>query len=424
MPVNHMLSRMILLLLAPCVLGGFFVLSYARSYWATYHGQRRALSSVQDTQAPRVRSASRILFDHQPEGGLVSVIIPTHNRAQIIGRAVESALAQTYPHLEVVVADDGSSDDTRRIVQSFGPRVTYTQQANAGVSAARNFGMRHARGELIAFLDSDDSWLPWKIEAQVAALNRHPEAGLVWTDMAAVDPADRVVDACYLRKMYSAYQEVDIRRALNKVDSLPGLNSTIPNELSASGVYQGDLSTAILLGNLIHTSTVLLRRSWCQLIGGFDESYQRAGEDYEFYIRLSSVGPVVFIDASSTLYRIGVADQLTAPSMMLEIARNNLRAIQTWLPESGRGAALSPRVTRRRLSESFAWVGEAELEGGHRMMAVRRLANSLAVMPGLDKRTLLLVSCVLPSRFRQRLNAVLRMIAANAASLPRRHSSA
>jgi len=315
---------------------------------------------------------------------LVSVIIPTHNRAQIIGRAVESALAQTYPHLEVVVADDGSSDDTRRIVQSFGPRVTYTQQANAGVSAARNFGMRHARGELIAFLDSDDSWLPWKIEAQVAALNRHPEAGLVWTDMAAVDPADRVVDACYLRKMYSAYQEVDIRRALNKVDSLPGLNSTIPNELSASGVYQGDLSTAILLGNLIHTSTVLLRRSWCQLIGGFDESYQRAGEDYEFYIRLSSVGPVVFIDASSTLYRIGVADQLTAPSMMLEIARNNLRAIQTWLPESGRGAALSPRVTRRRLSESFAWVGEAELEGGHRMMAVRRLANSLAVMPGLD----------------------------------------
>ena len=94
--------------------------------------------------------------------------------------------------------------------------------------------------------------------------------------------------------------------------------------------------------------------------------------------------PMVSVAVRELVLVLAVADQLTAPSMMLEIARNNLRAIQTWLPESGRGAALSPRVTRRRLSESFAWVGEAELEGGHRMMAVRRLANSLAVMPGLD----------------------------------------
>ena len=357
----------------------------------------------------RVRSAARITFEHPAEPGLVSVVIPTHNRAHIIRHAIDSALGQTFPRLEVVVADDGSSDNTRQVAQSYRSRVTYARQSNRGVSAARNFGMRHARGEFIAFLDSDDAWREWKIEAQITALRRHPEAGLVWTDMAAVDDADQLIDARYLRVMYSAYDKIDIGKTLARVDALGALSPAAPADLSSAAIYEGDLFSAILLGNLIHTSTVLFRRSWCEKTGGFDESYARAGEDYEFYIRLSSAGPAIFVDAPSTLYRIGAADQLTAPSMMLEIAQNNLRAIQKWIPESAQ-SGLSPGAIRQRFAESLAWVAEAELDAGHRWAAIRRFSQSLALMPGLDRRAALLASCALPYKARDRIRSARRAI--------------
>jgi GT2 family glycosyltransferase len=410
MPVHHLLSRAIVLLVGLWASGTFFVFGYYGLRWDRSH-DRRQMPSAQHGPST-VRSASRIRFERAPEAGLVSVIIPTHNRANIIGRAIESALGQTYRQLEVVVADDGSSDNTRALAESFGSRVTYVHQANAGVSAARNFGMRLSRGEFIAFLDSDDAWRPWKIEAQMAALRRHPEAGIVWTDMAAVDDDDRMIAERYLRTMYSAYEELDIVRTLNQVDSLLTLSSSAPSALAATAVREGDVSGAILLGNLIHTSTVLFRRSWCERTGGFDQSYERAGEDYEFYIRLSSAGPAVFIDAPSTLYRVGGADQLTAPSMMLEIARNNLRAIETWFPKSGYGERLSQGDARRRFAESFAWLGEAELEAGHRVAAARRLSESLALRPRLDKRAVLLANCAIPSSVRLGLHGVRRRFGA------------
>lgn len=406
MPIHHFISRLTLLILGLWASGGIVAMSLVKSKWAKHHEGRNSSDPAYPGEVTRIRAASAIAFFQRPEDGLVSVIIPTHNRRHIIGKAVQSALAQTYPNLEVVVADDGSTDDTRAVIESFGPRVRYARQVNAGVSAARNFGMRHARGEFIAFLDSDDAWHPWKVEAEVAALRRHGDAGLVWTDMAAIDGADEVVEERYLRHMYSVYRDIDITSLLTRGGVLGDLSEAVPDVLASAPVLHGDLSSAILLGNLIHTSTVLFRRSWCQRTGGFDESYERAGEDYEFYIRLTSAGPVVFIDAPSTLYRIGVADQLTAPAMMLEIARNNLRAIETWLPRAPRSAVLSSHLVRRRFSESFAWLGEAELDAGHSLSAARQLSRSILLQPALDKRSLLLASCALPATMRDRAHAV------------------
>lgn len=373
-----------------------------------------------DVRASSLRSASLIQVDRPAQRGLVSVVIPTHNRAPIIGSAIESALAQTYRDLQIVIADDGSSDDTRTVVESYGPRVTYVYQKNAGVSSARNLGLRHARGEFIAFLDSDDSWRPWKIEAEVAALKRHPEAGIVWTDMEAVDEAGRFMHSRHLRVMYAAYGKVDIENTLSQVDTLGELSPSVPEDFASAVVREGDLFSAILLGNLIHTSTVLFRRSWFERTGGFDESFARTGEDYEFYIRLCSAGPAVFIDAASTIYRVGAADQLTRPSMLLEIARNNLRAVQKWVPISATRLALSPQMLRRRFAESFAWVGEAELEAGHRWLAAQRLSRSLSVMPRLDRRALLLASCALPDRVLKALRIAKRAVVANVTGLSAR----
>ena len=180
-----------------------------------------------------LRSASLIDLKQPVETGLVSVVIPTYNRGRLIARAIESALAQTYRNVSVVVVDDGSTDDTRKVVDSYGGCVSYVHQQNAGVSSARNTGLRCARGEFIAFLDSDDEWQPWKIDAEVAALTSYPEAGIVWTDMQSVDEAGTVVNARHLRAMYGAYAKVDLERTLPKVNWL----ATIAERVGLHGAF-------------------------------------------------------------------------------------------------------------------------------------------------------------------------------------------
>src|SRR5690349_14194018 len=104
---------------------------------------------------------------------LVSIIVPTFNRAYCLGRTVRSALAQTHAGIEVIVVDDGSTDGTRELVRELmaaDGRVRYAFQSNRGVSAARNRGLKLAAGAFVAFLDSDDVWKPWKLELQLACM--------------------------------------------------------------------------------------------------------------------------------------------------------------------------------------------------------------------------------------------------------------
>ena len=336
----------------------------------------------------------------------MSIIIPTFNRASIVSRAIESALSQTYRNIEVVVVDDGSSDDTQSVVEGFGDRVRYFYQENAGVTAARNSAIRHARGEFLAFLDSDDTWAPWKLESQVAALTQFPEAGVVWSDMTALDRSGHVISDRYLRVMYKAHSRVKIEEVMPQVETLEALTASAPNELGSAPVRIGDLFSEILLGNLLHTSTVLVRRAWVEQVGGFDPSFVHAGEDYEFYVRLCSVGPVVFIDAPSTYYCVGAPDQLTRPSMILEIARNNLRTIGKWLPHSASHLTIPRPQIRTRWADSYGWLGQAELDAGNRFAAARGLVLSLVFGPRLDRRTGLLVLCALPSAVSDRLRTM------------------
>jgi len=107
-----------------------------------------------------------------PHDPLVSVILAVHNREGSVARAIASVLAQTYSPLELIVVDDGSTDGTRGVVEGFGAQVTLLARAHSGVYAARNTGLRRARGELVAFIDSDDAWLPDKLAAQVPLMRR------------------------------------------------------------------------------------------------------------------------------------------------------------------------------------------------------------------------------------------------------------
>ena len=115
------------------------------------------------------------------QGPLVSVIVPTFNRAHLIGRTLRSVLAQSYPALEVIVVDDGSTDDTRATIArdyADDARVRYVYKQNGGPASARNIGFAQSRGEYVALLDSDDTWFPWKLALQVGCMERDRSLGM------------------------------------------------------------------------------------------------------------------------------------------------------------------------------------------------------------------------------------------------------
>lgn len=212
---------------------------------------------------------------------LVSVIIPTFDRAAWLGEAITSVLGQTYPHLELLVVDDGSQDATPEVVHSFGPALTYLRQAHAGVSAARNRGVAASQGTLLAFLDSDDTWLPGKIAAQVALLQAEP-----------------TVDACYT-------DEIWIRHGVR----------VNPRQIHQK--HSGWLFLPSLPRCIISPSSIMLRRTMWDALGGFDEALP-ACEDYDLWLRLTLRTPVLLLPERLIVKRGGHADQLSRSVPVLD----------------------------------------------------------------------------------------------------------
>ena len=184
----------------------------------------------------------------------VSVIIPTHNRATLVARAVRSALAQTYSDLEVLVVDDASTDDTREMLLRIGDaRVRYLRHdTNRGVSAARNTALAHLSGELVAFLDDDDEWLPEKLRLQ----------------MELVDKVDGRVGL-----ISCGHYDVDHATAQIRKVILPDHRGWVLERLLRQGHYS-------------HTSTVVARAECFARVGLFDRVY-RYGEDYDMWLRIA-----------------------------------------------------------------------------------------------------------------------------------------
>ncbi len=319
-------------------------------------------------------------------------------------------LAQTHKTLEIIVVDDGSNDETEAAVSGLDNRVHYVRQRNAGVSAARNLGMSIAQGKYVALLDSDDTWLPWKLEAQLAVLRAFPEAGMVWSDMAAVDEAGRTICDSYLRRMYSAYVHFDPERDFTAHRMLGDLWDSCPPRLRDRQCSVGDISPWMFMGNLVHTSTVLLRRERLVRVGEFDLSLRFSGEDYDFHYRTCRQGPVAYVDIPSVCYRVGAADQLTSPELMIWIARNNLTTVVRAFAAANGRISLPLSLIDERLGFSFIWLGRAELPIA-KSQARRDLRYGLSLLPrtcrSLRRKTILYLGfSVLPSSLFRRLEAM------------------
>jgi hypothetical protein len=134
----------------------------------------------------------------------ISVIIPTHNYGSFIGEAIESILVQDYPpeRIEIIVVDDGSTDNTREVTQKYAGAVTYLYGERKGVAAARNRGVSHAKGEIITFLDADDIWLPKRTKRVAEAFARHPDAGIVYHNFDVIDSDGKLLYKDFAEKFY------------------------------------------------------------------------------------------------------------------------------------------------------------------------------------------------------------------------------
>ncbi len=203
----------------------------------------------------------------------VTAAIPTYNRARFLPEAIESVLGQTFEDVEIVIVDDGSTDDTARVVEPYLGRLRYVRQENQGRSAARNAAIREARGRYVSFLDSDDRWLPHKLESHVALLEAEPDVGLVHGHVDVIDDDGRPMPGLteYHHRIWNAAHREPV-------------------------TYAG-----YVLECRCFSSATTFRRSVFDEVGLYDPSL--ALDDYELYLRVALDSRIVFVPTSVTEYR-------------------------------------------------------------------------------------------------------------------------
>jgi glycosyltransferase involved in cell wall biosynthesis len=349
---------------------------------------------------------------------LVSVVVPSYNRAYCIRKTVESVLGQTHGNVEVLLVDDGSKDETRELIAStYGEsrgsrrdaRVRYIYQENQGVSAARNTGLAAARGDFIALLDSDDIWLPWKLEAQLRCLAAVPSAGMVWTDMDAIDPDGAVTSPRHLTTMYDAYAWFTRDELFQRVFPFADVAPDLADKIGHPKVYAGDIFSQMVLGNLVHTSTVLLRRERWERVRTFNVALKRSGEDYDFHLRTCREGPVAYLDAPAILYQRGREDQLTViPAYKIDMARNFLATIQPVIARDRDRINLPQVMIDEVLAEAHAWLAECHYNIGENRSAASEFAASLRHKPQQPRIAALLALSLLPPSVSTSFRGLLR----------------
>lgn len=204
-----------------------------------------------------------------------TIVIPTYNRCEYLREAVESVVGQTYADYELIFVDYGSADDTQHFVASLSNSVRYHYQVNQGPGAARNYGIRIARGEFLTFLDSDDLWLPEKLARQIRLMKSNPDTMVCYTDERWVRRGVRV-NRRFKHRKYSAW------------------------------IFERCLPLCI-----VSPSSVLMRRSFFDIVGLFDEELP-ACEDYDLWLRASLLMPFRFIREELIIKRGGPPDQLSS----------------------------------------------------------------------------------------------------------------
>ncbi len=290
----------------------------------------------------------------------VSAIIPVYNGEATIARAIESALAQQFEGFEIVVVDDGSTDSSPRVIESYVSKIRVVRQANRGLGSARNAGAAVARGEYLAFLDADDEWLPEKLAKTIAALERNLAAVLAYSDFTGIDKDGE--------------------------------------ETSFSAGAPRSMNEMLSGGGIIMPSTVVMRRAVFEACGRFDEAFRLAFEDIELWLRARERGEFVYVPEPLLRYRM---------TDFAERADRDEEGRQVFIPMVRRryGRAVAPLIAQVNRDAAASLIQKACRQidsGGPEMaLALGTLGRSVRIRPSYLLRPSLLKRLVRPHNLKR-----------------------
>ncbi len=268
---------------------------------------------------------------------LVSVVIPAYNAEETICAAVESALAQSYPEVEVVVVDDGSTDGTAEVLSSFGSRILLKRQDNQERAAARNTGTALASGEWINFLDADDELLPDKLAVQMG-LAAHEETAAIW------------------------YAQVQARDGSGRAKGVLGKGS--------AGVH--DVFRRLVLENIVPIQSALVRRSCLQAVGGFRKELTHL-EDWDLWLRLAARYPFGFQSTIVANYLQSSTRELAGKAARFSLYETTSKIIKEALVEK---LSLEDPLAKRAMAKAYFSEARFALLSGESRTAARRYCSS------------------------------------------------
>jgi len=274
---------------------------------------------------------------------LVSIIVPSFNMARFLPEAMKSALAQSYANIEVLIVDDGSTDDTPEVVRQWesDPRVRVHRQANGGLSHARNQGIALTRGPFIALLDADDTWSTDKLSRQMKLFEGRAKVGVVYSDFALMDREGKSLPRGPMR------------------------------------MHRGWVSGALLIENFVPASSAVVRRKCFELYGGFDTRL-RTGEDYDMWLRLSPHFQFEFLAEPVMQYRIGGWQMSKDYRARYE---TGIRTMQNFLDNNP--DVVDRAVVRKAWAHTYTGRGNVTLwRGRDRVSALRDYVRALTFQPG------------------------------------------
>jgi glycosyltransferase involved in cell wall biosynthesis len=301
-------------------------------------------------------------------GAKVSVVVTCFNYGHYLRGCLESAFAQTYPDLEVVLVDDGSTDATPGIARAFPASrpFRYVRQENRGQAAAKNVGIANSTGDLVAFLDADDLWAPDKLALQVPCFD-DPDVGVVSSGVRYIDERGDDVQVDHGEKYLTP--------------------------------RSGDVTRWLLFDNFVPFSSTVVRRALLRQHGGFDETLAM-GIDWDLWLRLSLACRFAHVDRPVTLYRVGHAGQMSKRSdVRLECADRIFRRFV-----ADHRTELSPSLVRRARAYtalSRAWAARRSHRGRSTLLYVRALGHwstAFAACRGIGKNVLLSLAAPLGRR--------------------------
>src|SRR5574337_107221 len=285
----------------------------------------------------------------------VSVIIPVRNGKDYLQEALESVLKQSFADFELLLIDDGATDDDYARYARQDERIRVIHLAGTGVSRARNVGMAQSRGDLLAFLDADDVWFPGKLQAQVRYFDAHPDVGVVFGK--------------FIR--WQALSGREFVPASSLIHDASHLNCATPER-------SGWLYARLLGGLLVGMNTAVVRRTVYEAIGGFNEAL-RQGEDYDFWLKASRVAEMHSLNGPVALYRIHGASAMHRLSPENHLVNLLNAAVTRWGLNSLDDHSLTPKSFHDRLARVYFdhayahyWHGDRAIARAAFWQALRR----------------------------------------------------